>query len=89
MFLTTFTHNGVNYDIETIDNRKEICELLGITESLTTFRSAKYSYNYLTTLQANISKAMQDKEFSSVIGSGVMDVQNHILVTMTKEDKEE
>lgn len=44
---------------------------------------------YLTTLQADISKAMQDKEFNSVIGSGVMDAQNHILVTMTKEDKED
>ena len=154
MFLTTFTHNGVNYDIETIDitedellellesiilkpanygenvedmdigikeseqintvkdfpdyyggvyvqngknvillvedtpaNRTEICELLGITESLTTFRTAKYSHNYLTILQDKISEAMQNKEFKSVIGSGLMDAQNHILVTMTKDDK--
>ena len=154
MFLTTFTHNGVNYDIETRDitedellellksiilkpanygenvedmdigikeseqintvkdfpdyyggvyvqngknvillvedtpaNRTEICELLGITESLTTFRTAKYSHNYLTILQDKISEAMQNKEFKSVIGSGLMDAQNHILVTMTKDDK--
>ena len=156
LFLTTFTHNGVNYDIETRDitedellellksiilkpvsyekvtedvdigisepeqintvkdfpdyyggiyiqngnnvvllvednpkNRTEICELLGITESLTTFRTAKYSHNYLTILQDKISQAMQNKEFNSVIGSGLMDAQNHILVTMTKEDKED
>ena len=152
MFLVTFTHDGVNYDIETRDitedellelltsiimkpvnfevkeqdaginepintvkdypdyyggmyvqngnnvillvedtseNRIEICKLLGITESLTIFRNVTYSHNYLTTLQADISKAMQYKEFNSVIGSGVMDAQNHILVTMTKEDKED
>lgn len=153
-FLTTFTHNGVNYDIETRDitedellallesiilrpanyngnvedvdsgvkeqvntvkdfpefyggmyvengnnvillvedtpeNRTEICKLLGITESLTTFRKAKYSHNYLTLLQDKISQAMQNKEFNSVIGSGLMDAQNCIMVTMAKEDSKD
>ena len=74
---------------DTSENRAEICRLLGITESLTTFRTVKYSHNYLTLLQDKISKAMQNKEFKSVIGSGLMDAQNHILVTMTKEDKED
>ena len=154
MFLTTFTHNGVNYDIETrgitedellallesiilkpvnygkniedldsgvkeqvntvkdfpefyggmyvengnnvillvedtSENRTEICRLLGITESLTTFRTAKYSHNYLTLLQDKISKGMQNKEFNSVIGSGLMDAQNCIMVTMAKEDSKD
>ena len=42
-------------------NRRTICSLLGITENRTTFKTAKYSYNYLTNLQNKISKKVIDK----------------------------
>ena len=87
-----YVENGNNVILlveDTSENRAEICKLLGITESLTIFRTARYSHNYLTILQDKISQAMQNKEFNAVIGSGLMDAQNRILVTMTSENKKD
>ena len=63
-------------------NRKEICKFLGITESKTTFKTAKYSYNYLAELQNKISQKMIDKEFTFVTTSAVMEDNNNIKVTV-------
>ena len=63
-------------------NRKEICKFLGITESKTTFKTAKYSYNYLWELQNKISQKMIDKEFTFVTTSAVMEDNNNIKVTV-------
>ena len=63
-------------------NRKEICKFLGITESKTTFKIAKYSYNYLEELQNKISQKMIDKEFTFVTSSAVMEDNNNIKVTV-------
>lgn len=63
-------------------NRKEICKFLGITESKTTFKTAKYSYNYLEKLQSKISQKMIDKEFTFVTSSAVMEDNNNIKVTV-------
>ena len=52
-------------------NRKEICKILGVTESKTIFKTAKYSYNYLIELQNKISDKMRDKELSFVVSSEV------------------
>lgn len=64
-------------------NRREICQLLGITENGTTFKTAKYSYNYLTNLQNKITQKMIDKEFTFVISSALMEDNNNIKVTVT------
>lgn len=158
MYIVTFTHNGINYDIETIDitqeelisllesiiirgqesnkvvedkdtgmkeqtnevgnsssypdfyagkyvdkkgnnvillcednetNRKTICDILGITESKTKFIKAKYSYNYLTELQAKISKAMTNKEVPFVTTSSLKEDTNNIKVTVTTKDNKD
>ena len=68
-------------------NRKEICSLLGITEGKTIFRTAKYSYNYLTDLQSKISKKMIDKEFTFITLSAVMEDSNNIKVTVTSNNE--
>lgn len=68
-------------------NRKEICSLLGITEGKTIFRTAKYSYNYLTDLQSKISKKMIDKEFTFIALSAVMEDSNNIKVTVTSNNE--
>lgn len=68
-------------------NRKEICNLLGITEEKTIFKTAKYSYNYLTDLQNKISKKMIDKEFTFVTTSVVMEDNNNIKVTVISSDE--
>ena len=68
-------------------NRKEICNLLGITESKTIFKTAKYSYNYLTDLQSKISKKMIDKEFTFITLSAVMEDSNNIKVTVTSNNE--
>ena len=68
-------------------NRREICNLLGITESKTIFKTAKYSYNYLTELQSKISKAMQNKELVFVTTSEVMEDSNNIRVTVTSNNE--
>ncbi len=68
-------------------NRKKVCSLLGITESKTIFRTAKYSYNYLTSLQNKISKKMIDKEFPFVTTSAVMEDSNNIKVTVISSDE--
>lgn len=70
-------------------NRKEICNILGITESKTTFKKAKYSYKYLTELQNKISKKMIDKEFTFVTKSAVMENNNNIKVTVTSNNESE
>lgn len=68
-------------------NRKEICSLLGTTERKTIFKTAKYSYNYLTDLQSNISKKMIDKEFTFVTSAAVMEESNNIKLIVTSKDE--
>ncbi len=68
-------------------NRKEICSLLGITEGKTIFKTAKYSYNYLTDLQSKVSKKMIDKEFTFVTTSAVMEDNNNIKVTVISSNE--
>lgn len=68
-------------------NRKEICEFLGIAESKTTFKIAKYSYNYLEELQNKISQKMIDKEFAFVTTSAVMEDKNNIKVTVISNNE--
>ena len=68
-------------------NRKEICKFLGITESKTTFKIAKYSYNYLEELQNKISQKMIDKEFTFVTTSAVMEDNNNIKVTVISNNE--
>ena len=71
------------------DNRKEICNILGITESKTTFKKAKYSYKYLTELQNKIRQKMIDKEFTFVTKSAIMENNNNIKVTVTSNNESE
>ena len=68
-------------------NRKEICNLLGITESKTIFKTAKYSYNYLTDLQSKISQKMINKDFTFVITSSLMEDSNNIKVSITSNNE--
>lgn len=68
-------------------NRRAICSLLGITENRTTFKTAKYSYNYLTELQSKISKAMQNKEITFVTTSSLREDSNNIVVTVTSNNE--
>jgi len=68
-------------------NRKEICDILEITESKTIFKIAKYSYNYLEELQAKISKAMKNKELTFVISSALRDDTNNIVVTVISNNE--
>ena len=70
-------------------NRKSICAFLGITESKTRFEEAKYSYNYLTELQAKISKAMSNKEIPFATRSALMDTTNNIVVTVNTNNEKD
>lgn len=84
--------NGNNVILLCIDNeenRKEICEILGITESKTIFKSAKYSYNYLVNLQDKISKKMQSKELEFVTTSSLMEDSNMIKVSVTTKNEKD
>ena len=69
-------------------NRKQICSILGITESKTKFKKATYSYEYLTKLQDKISKAMQNKELTFVVSSALMEDTNKIKVTVINNSNE-
>lgn len=69
-------------------NRKQICSILGITESKTKFKKATYSYEYLTKLQDKISKAMQNKELIFVVSSALMEDTNKIKVTVINNSNE-
>ena len=64
------------------ENRKEICKILGITESKTKFQTATYSYNYLQELQTKISNKMVAKELPFVSTSAVLEDKNRIRVTV-------
>ena len=70
-------------------NRKSICVFLGITESKTRFVEAKYSYNYLTELQAKISKAMSNKEIPFATSSALRDTTNNIVVTVNTNNEKD
>lgn len=70
-------------------NRKEICNFLGITESKTIFKTAKYSYNYLEELQNKISKKMTNKEITFVTRSAIMDETNNIEIIVTSNKDED
>jgi len=70
-------------------NRKEICKILGITESKTIFQTATYSYNYLLDLQNKISDKMMKKEFTFVTTSALLEDRNKIRVTVRTENEEE
>lgn len=71
------------------ENREYICNLLGITESKTTFKTANNSYNYLIELQNNISQKMQNKELPFVISSTLMEVSNKIEVVVISDKRED
>lgn len=68
-------------------NRRAICSLLGITKGKTIFKTAKYSYNYLTDLQGKISQKMIDKEFTFVTTSAVMEDSNNIKVNVISDNE--
>lgn len=70
-------------------NRKEICRILGVTESKTIFKTAKYSYNYLTELQNKISDKMRNKELSFVVSSEVAEDINKIRIVVTTNNEED
>ena len=71
------------------ENREYICNLLGITESKTTFKTANNSYNYLIGLQSKISQKMQNKELPFVTSSTLMEVDNKIEVVVISNKKED
>ena len=82
--------NGNNVILLTDNNeiaRKEICDKLGITESNTVFKKAKYSYNYLTELQYMISNAMAEKELPFVISSALKEDTNNIEVIVNTNNE--
>ena len=82
--------NGNNVILLTDDNeiaRKEICDKLGITESNTVFKKAKYSYNYLTELQYMISNEMAEKELPFVISSALKEDTNNIEVIVNTNNE--
>ena len=81
---------GNNVILLTDDNeiaRKEICKKLGITESNTIFKEAKYSYNYLTELQYMISNAMAEKELPFVTSSSLKEETNNIEVIVNSKNE--
>lgn len=83
---------GNNVILLTDDNeiaRKEICKKLGITESNTIFKEAKYSFNYLTELQYMISNAMAEKELPFVISSALKEDTNKIEVIVNSNNEKD
>ena len=79
-------NNGNNVILlyeDNLENRKQICNILGITESKTIFKKAEYTYEYLIKLQNKISKKMQNKELPFVTSSSLMEDKNNIKVTVT------
>lgn len=68
------------------ENRKQICNILGITESKTIFKKAEYTYEYLIKLQNKISEKMQNKELPFVTSSSLMEDKNNIKVTVTSNN---
>ena len=68
------------------ENRKQICNILGITESKTIFKKAEYTYEYLIKLQNKISEKMQNKELPFVTSSSLIEDKNNIKVTVTSNN---
>lgn len=82
-------NNGNNVVLlieDNTENRKQICSILGITESKTIFKKAEYTYEYLTDLQNKISKKMQNNELPFVTSSALMEDSNNIKVTVTSNN---
>ena len=82
-------NNGNNVILlyeDNLENRKQICNILGITESKTIFKKAEYTYEYLIKLQNKISKKMQNKELPFVTSSSLMEDKNNIKVVVTSNN---
>lgn len=79
-------NNVVLLSEDNTENRKQICSILGITESKTIFKKAEYTYEYLTDLQNKISKKMQNNELPFVTSSALMEDSNNIKVTVTSNN---
>lgn len=82
-------NNGNNVILlyeDNLENRKQICNILGITESKTIFKKAEYTYEYLIKLQNKISEKMQNKELPFVTSSSLMEDKNNIKVTVTSNN---
>lgn len=82
-------NNVVLLKLDTNKNRKEICSILGVTESKTKFEEAKYSYEYLIELQNRISQKMTNKELPFAISSSIMEDKNWIEVQVTTNEDSE
>ena len=87
MFIDNEGKNVILLCEDSIQNRKEICAKLGITQSKTTFKKAKYSYNYLKELQEKISKKMQNKELDFITSSALMEDSNNIKVNVKSKNE--
>lgn len=70
----------------TPENQKKVFERNpDLLESNTTFKTADYSYAYLTELMANISEDMGDGKLPYVSSSALREEMNRIVVTMTTD----
>lgn len=75
--------------IDTPENREAICKELGRSENDTTFVTGKYTLAYLTELQEKITNAMINKELPFVVSSGVYEMSNCIIISVTTNDETE
>ena len=74
------------------ENIDLVSKVLGIDKKTTAFKEAKYTLSYLTELQKKISEKMMSGELNFVVGSGVYEDENRIVVGVldraSDQDKE-
>ncbi len=73
---------------DTPENRKTVCAELKVNEDAVTFREVTYSKAYLDAIHEKITDVMMNREFETIVTSGVMEMDNFVEVTLTEKDDE-
>ena len=73
---------------DTPENREKVCADMNVNAELAKFREVKYSKAYLDAIHDKITDVMINRQFETIVTSGVMEIENYVEVTLTEEDKE-
>ena len=71
---------------DTPENREKVCADMNVNMGSAKFKEVKYSKAYLDAIHEKITAVMMNREFETIVTSGVMEMDNFVEVTLTEKD---
>ena len=71
---------------DTPGNREKVCADMNVNMGSAKFKEVKYSKAYLDAIHEKITAVMINREFETIVTSGVMEMDNFVEVTLTEKD---